>query len=220
MGTIHADVILGKARKILNDAGAGTWTNQDLLDFYNTGQRTIVSIDNTANIVTTNHTTVAGTKQTITGFRLIAVKRNMGAAGTTPGTPITKMDGATLDSFIPNWHTLTTVDDAKHYVTSEDDTVFYLYPPIKADRRVEIVQSVAPADVLLANIATADLTIDDGYEGAMIDYILWRAFSFLAELPGMDARAQQHKQDFYAAVGMDAQAADIKADSSAQQRKK
>lgn len=205
MGTIKFDSIMGKARKILTDAGAATWTNQDLLDFMNTGQREIIKANNGTSVATENITCVVGSKQTVPGLRLLDVTRNMGANGTTAGKPITKMDREVLDALVPTWHTLTAVDEAIHYVTGEDDNVFYLYPPIKANQQVETVQIKLPADVILANTTTAAITVDDTFEGAMIDYVCGRAFSFGAALPGMRERSQSHMQAFYASIGMEEQ---------------
>lgn len=204
MGTIKFDSIMSKARKILTDAGATTWPQQDLLDFLNTGQREIIKANNGTSVATENITCVVGSKQTVPGLRLLDVTRNMGT-GTAPGKPITKMDREVLDALVPTWHTLTAVDEALHYVTGEDDNVFYLYPPIKANQVVETVQVKLPTDVLIANITTAAITVDDTFEGALIDYLCGRAFSFGAALPGMRERGQFHMQAFYASIGMEEQ---------------
>lgn len=204
MGTILASSIFAKVVKILLDDTNVRWTPEELLGWLNSGQREVVLLK--PNSLTKNESVslVAGTKQTIppTGLVLIDVIRNMGANGTTPGRAVTGIARDVLDTVIPDWHSSAADAVAKHFVYDvRDPKSFYLYPPQPASttQKMEIVYSVSPQD--LGDDGDA-IAIDDIYEGALIDYVLYRAYSKDAEFAGNSARALGHYQAFQSALGI------------------
>lgn len=203
MGNILAAALFSKAARLLVDETNVRWTNAELIGWLNSGQREIVLLK--PNSLTTNAAVAmtAGTKQSLpaTGLMLIDVVRNMGLDGLTPGRAVTAISRDVLDTSIPDWHAATPSAAAKHYVyDARDPKVFYLYPPQPASpAKLEIVYSVAPADI---DIDTDTITVDDIYEGCLIDYILYRAYSKDADFAGNGERAMAHYQAFQSALGL------------------
>lgn len=183
MGVITASSIISKARNqlqdtITDDDGQYRWDNDVLLGYLNEGQRAVVALRPEASMTTGSVLLVAGTKQDLPtgGLSLIDVNRNMGAAGTTPGRTIQRISGEELDLYDPDWHLATAGVAVKHFVYNpEVPKVFYVYPPQTASPEyIEMSYSTPPADV--ANIGTV-ISIDDIFEPALLQYLLYMAFS-------------------------------------------
>lgn len=204
MGTILASAIFLKAQRLLLDETAIRWLEPELLGWLNSGQREIVLLKPNSCVKNEAVQMMAGTKQALPagGLVLIDVVRNMGADGATPGRAITGVQRDVLDTVSPDWHSASANAVAKHYVYDvRDPKNFYLYPPQPpaTTQRVEIVYSVAPTELT----ATSDvISVDDIYEGCLIDYLLYRAYSKDAEFAGNGERAVAHFQAFQSALGV------------------
>lgn len=196
MGTILASAIIDKAETILQDTTNIRWPALELLGWLNDGQREVASIypDLTATIG--NITLVVGTRQTLpaNAIALLKVIRNMGTSGTTPGNAIRKVPQELLDAGVPAWHTGTAVTALQHYIYDpRAPRTFYVYPPSIVANQVEALYSVSPPD--LASLAIA-IGIDDIYQNALIDYVLYRAYSKDMETVGNTDRAIAHRGAF------------------------
>jgi hypothetical protein len=206
MGLITGTILATKASLLLQDTTNIRWTSDELLGWINSGQKEIVLYKPNSSVVNSSIATVAGTKQKLptaapVGLQVIDVIRNMGVTpGTTPGLAITLVPREILDGSIPNWHSTGASLVVKHFVfDSRDPKTFYVYPPLlDATQFLEVSMSVVPAD--LAAIA-GTITLDDIYESALIDYILYRAYSKDAEHSANAERATKHQQAFMQAVG-------------------
>lgn len=192
MGVVNAQAIIERASVILQDTSNIRWPVNELLNWLNDGQREIVALAPDAYTRTENVLLVPGTKQTIPGIgiRLIDISRNMGVTGATPGRAIRPVDRAVLDAQRPNWHFETASAEAKHYMFDRrNPKVFYVYPPQpNVPGYVEITYSSAPTDVSQGQ----PIVIDDIYANALLDYILYRAYSKDAEYTQNAERAQMH----------------------------
>jgi hypothetical protein len=203
MGSLKVLDVLYKAETLLLDTLNIRWTKAELLGWLNDGQREIALLLPQASITNEVVTLLAGsTKQTIppTGVFLIALSRNMGTTGATPGTPIRLVVREVLDSQTPNWHS---EPNLLGYIThycydSFDPTSFYVYPkaPVAACA-IEIVYSSIPKDCSLEDT----LVIADIYANALIDYILYRAYTKDGTLTGSAPLAATHYGAFSAALG-------------------
>ena len=82
--------------------------------------------------------------------------------------------------------------------------MFYLYPKATTDFDIEIVYSEAPTDIAISNFATDTqvISIDDVYSGALLDFMLMRAYQKDSEYAGNAQRAQMHYQSFQTSLGM------------------
>jgi len=204
MSTIIAQSIIDRAGKLLQDITKVRWTEPELLEWLNDGQREIVNLRPDANPKNIAVVMVTGTKQNIpaTGIRLIDIVRNMGTDGLTPGRGVRIVDREVLDSQLPDWHASTPAAESKHYCfDARDPKQFYVYPPQPAVSPgfLELVYSEAPADILIGAV----ITIDDVYSNAILDYIMYRAYSKDAEYAANPARATSHYQAFALSLGMD-----------------
>lgn len=206
MPTLTAGYTIDKAELILQDTTNVRWTVAELLGWFNDGQREIVMLRPDANPQRVAHQTVAGTRQTIpaTGYQLLNVVRNMGSDGTTPGRAIRKVPMDQLDSTIPEWHTATASGTTLHYMFNPlEPKVFYVYPQSGGAHRVELIYSAAPAD--LASVGDVQ-TLDDVYANALLDYVLYRAYTKDNDSAGNAQRAVGHRQAFENTLGLKAQA--------------
>ena len=206
MATIKVVDIIDRAVVVLNDTTNVRWTKSELLLWFNDGQRAVVNRRPDANAVNDDLTCVLGTKQAIpaTGLRLLKVIRNTG------GKAITHIRQDILDEQVRDWHDDSTpTSDVRHFIFDDRDPKnFYLYPAPAASHQVEILYSTAPADVTVSDFDTDTQTIslDDTYANAILDYILFRAYSKDAEYAQNAQRAANHLQIFESALGMVTQA--------------
>ena len=205
MPTIFGSEVLDRAGIILQDTTNIRWPTDELLGWLNDGQREIVLRKPDAHTVSAAMVLVVSeTKQSIpaSGIMLIDIVRNMGTGGSTPGRAITRTERYILDSQRPDWNTETGSSIVKHYMFDErSPRVFYVYPPQPAATPgyVEIVYSSAPAD--LATGADT-LTLDDIYASALLDYVLYRAYSKDSDIaPNAPQRAVGHYNAFLQSLG-------------------
>ena len=201
--------IITRARIILQETSeAGTrWTNLQLLGWLNEAYTQFVAVKPDCTSQITEHVCAQGTKQEISGHRLLDVIR--GLDGYKQGVVKTLRD--VLDTSRRRWHSEPETANIEMFVFDESSPkVFYAYPPAKAGTRLEIQQSVMPAPHAIVNAtpsSTEPLRLDDTYSSALLDYVLWRAFSMDAENPGNANRAALHQNAWTTALGLNAQSA-------------
>lgn len=188
MGTIVARALITKAQVIIQDLTGVRWPLNEMLGWLNEGQRAIVSVRPDSNSATRELQLVAGTRQTITGLRLLDVIRNTGPSGDSPSRAPRLIEREILDSQVPDWHSATPNAIAKHWVyDGRDPRTFYVFPPQPVSGRgyVDIVQSEAPANCTLKDVQGEDgatgsedsvVSLDDIYETALIEWIVYRSY--------------------------------------------
>lgn len=204
MAAITAKSLVTRAGTLIQDATSVRWPITELLDWFNDGQREVVLLKPEASVANRAVLLAAGaTKQTLpdgqgiyaglpVGIILIRVVRNMGSAGTTPGNAIRIVDREVMDSQSPSWHAdANTFDYIKHYMFDPlDPKTYYVYPKAPAAALyVDLVYSCSPANCTINGVTnngalgTVDsvMSIDDIYANALLDYILYRAYSKDAE---------------------------------------
>ena len=200
MGTVTAKTIIDKASIQLIDLTNIRWTRAELLSWLNDGLRQIVTIQPSASSTTVSKQLAVGTRQYIPtdGWLLLSVYRNMGTNGTTPGRVIRIVSREILDSFNPNWNTVTATAEVRNYMyTDQDQLAFYVYPPNTGTQYIELNYSVQPVDLTLE---TQPIPIFDVFQSALVDYILYRACSKDAEYaPGVQL-SQSYMATFVAAI--------------------
>lgn len=129
---------------------------------------------------------------------LLEIVRNMGTTGTDPGAPVRVTTRELLDAHVPTWHSDPVADEIEHFVTDpRDPRTFYVYPRPSGALQVEAIVRTIPAAVTSTG---ATLALDDLYESALVDYVLYRAFLKDAEFAGNKARADSHYAAFTNAV--------------------
>lgn len=203
--TIAVSSVFQKVRFILQDTGATKrWSDEELVEWLNLGCKETVSLKLSTNPVTTIHPLQAGTRQAITGFGFIYAVRNMGD-GTEPGKAIIMVPRDRLDTLLPNWHADPPSDEVRYVaIDPVDPKSFFVYPPQPpgTTEHIEILEAKAPEEISTdADLATEILPLDDIYEGALVDYICYRAFLKDSAHDGSAARAVAHYGAFATALG-------------------
>lgn len=200
------DSIIAKAQETLNDSGAVRWTKANLVKWAYLGVKAICDAKPNAYTVTENVTLAAGSKQAFPAAaqQIVDAGRNMGANGATPGTiPVL---GATAKHklLFPAFQS-GTADGAVKFVLYDpkDPDTFYVDPPQPTPaHQLELVLAKIPAAPADEN---ATFPLDDSYEGPIYHYVLFQAFS-KETAEGSPAKAGAHRQVFYEATGIKAQA--------------
>ena len=190
MGTITAKQIIDDAAIQLTDLSNVRWTRGELLRWVNDAQRQIITqAPNATNKVDVVQL-VPGTRQEIPsdGWTLIELIRFMGSDGTKPGRAIRLASRELLDAFNPDWHNDAKTLTPKHYIfDQQDQTVFYVYPPSNGNGWVQLNYSPVPP-VIADELDT--ISVNDIYQTAILDYVLYRACSKDAEYaPGLQLAA-------------------------------
>lgn len=207
MPTVTAQSIIDKAQVVLQDTVKERWPDAELLGWLNDGQHAIVILKPTAFVKNIAVQLVSGTKQALPadGVQLVDIVRNMGTDGVTPGRAVRIAMREVLDAQLPTWHTDTASAVVKHYMYSAlDPNTFYVYPrqPASGFGWVELVYGARPPNVAAAANVIA---VDDIYQTALLDYVLYRAFSKESEYAD-NGRADKHQQAFFTAISGKAQA--------------
>lgn len=204
--------LLSRVKVTLLELGAEgvRWTNDELVQWLNEAYTAIVGIRPDANSVTVNHALDPGTRQSLPdgGLRLHTVTRNTAAGSDKSALRRALMES--LNTMRPSWHTDTPTQDIEVYLYNPDEpTAFYVYPPADAGAEVELIYSAVPTlhDADYDASKNNTLRLDSTYEAALVDYILYRAYSKDADAPQSLNRAGLHFKAFSALLGSNANAA-------------
>ncbi len=196
--------VMTRAGDIIQDQTNIKWPQDELLRYLNDGRREIAIWRPDLFSTTTVLTLVAGTKQSIPsdGLRFIDGIRNV-TAGDVVGKAVRIAEREVLDAQRPGWHTEAASTDIRHFMIDERyPKVFFTHPPATAGHKMEIAYLKTPTDITIGNINVTELTEEDVYAGALVDYTCYRAFSKDAEYAGNAARATSHKTAFEATLGI------------------
>ena len=178
-----AQSVLQRVIITLQDPNAVRWTTAELVRYLNDGQRDIATLRPDATATTATMTLAAGARQTLpaTGAKLLEVIRNSGGAY----RAIRLTSRVILDAQNPNWYSKTGVTDIRHYTfDSRDPRTFYVYPPAAAtNASVELIYSAYPTNITepaagtLYTAVTGNISVADIFVNALVNYILYRAYS-------------------------------------------
>ncbi|HHP0467301.1 TPA: DUF6682 family protein [Vibrio harveyi] len=205
--------VIKQVQILLQDESAVRWSRDELLSYLLDAQLAIVNRRPDANMKTTHITTNEGTHQELPtdGIRLMRVVRNVS------GRAVREIPMQLLDDQIPDWHRTPVaplVPSSFVELYCYDVTnprVFYTYPYVAANVELEIIYSFVPNMTVVIPDATWDsdsttISVEDSYKNAIIDWILYRAYSKDADYSANSSRAQLHMQAFNLAVQSKTQA--------------
>lgn len=193
----QTDDLLSSARTILNDSGAVSWTDAELLRYLNEGIAALAEYRPEEFATTAVVSLVAGTKQTVptSGFRILKVIRAVGNDDS-PGRGARQVTLDSLNAHDPNWAGATGAALREYALDPHEPTTYWVNPPQPATPlKAEISYAVYPS----AAAAGQDLPVDKRYTGALLDYTLARAFEKDADY-GDDPRGQMHMNQFLGVV--------------------
>lgn len=216
--TTTASSIIRRATNILMDETSVRWPAQELVRALNDAQREVIIARPDAINKTATATLAAGSRQNLDAMtltpapsKLIEITRNMAATSAKKAVRLVARN--ILDSQTPGWHSLAGTVDILHYMfDARDPKTFYVYPPALATAQLEIMYSGLPTDIAepaagaTYSDVTGNLSVPDIYGNAVLDYVLYRAFSKDSEFAGNAVRAQAHYAAFANALGMEIKA--------------
>lgn len=208
--------IISRVQVLLQDTTSVRWPALELQNYINDSYREIVNLRPDSNTDTGEFVCVAGARQDITAtfasaLRVVEVIRN--TAATSAKGAVRIVNRRMLDDQRRSWYAETPTVDIQHYMFDPRlPKEFLVYPPATTVARLEVVFASVPvahalSEAQLINPATAEvIRVDDSYFNAMVDYVLYRAYTKDAEYASNAQRAVAHFQAFQGALGVSAQA--------------
>lgn len=196
---MKASDIATRVRDIVGDKKKVRWSDEELLRWISDAQLFIIGYRPDAASVTDTMEAAAGTKQTLPAgsVRLLEVTRNVSSAGAA-GRVITYIDRASLNSHNPGWHQAKAEKAARHYTyDNREPLTFYIYPPVRAGEKLEMVRVVKPTDV---TALTDDMSINDTYREAAVSYVCFRCYC--KDTEAASDKAQLHLSALSASLGI------------------
>lgn len=223
--TIYAQSLVRRAVDTSQDNTSIRWPLREFVRYLNDGQREINLYRPDA--MSTNATVdlIPGTKQTLptNGVKLIEIPRNNN--GSTKRA-VRLVEREILDAGSPNWHTQAGVTEILHYMyDARDPKTYYVFPPAAGSTaKLDIVYSANTTDIAIpadgaslpidstsdntsgASVVIGAISVPDIYANALVDYMLYRAYSKDADYAGNAARAQSHYAVFANTLGIEIKA--------------
>lgn len=173
-----AAFIISRVGKTLFDEAGVRWNEAELLEYITDAQKQIVLLKPSAYTLNAAVQLVPGTVQAIpaAGVQFIDLGANMGSAGTTAGSAVTKIDRKELDAYRPGWRAMTAVMQARHYIYDDrDPTRYEIFPPQPNPAGyVRLMYSAVPAVV---SSAASELTLSAIYDTPIYFFVLARCFT-------------------------------------------
>jgi hypothetical protein len=216
MATVKVVDLISRARTILQDTTSVRWALSELQWWLNDGYRETLNLRPDSNTLVGTFSCAAGPRQVLTtGFanasRLVSVVRNVSANSNKHSVHL--VDRRVLDTQRRGWYADPASVSIEQYIfDARQPKEFMVYPPATTDAQLEVLYAQVPAphtltDEQLGSLLTAEvIRIDDTFANALLDYILFRAYTKDAELQANAARAVAHYQAFQNSLGVSAQA--------------
>lgn len=215
-----ANKIITDASIILMDVDFVRWPVKELAGWLDHGVLTIITVKPSASSETMSLSLARGTKQMLPNDQrirqLLDIMRNLGGANGAAGRAIRSVSRSELDGNEPNWHDPRYVPfrkEVRHFVFDETlPREFYVVPGNDGTGTVEAAVATLPervVDRVTTNVDdiesyNVEVGIGDEYEPALLDYVLYRAFS-KEDLAAAPQRAVTHYQAFATAIGLQTQ---------------
>lgn len=215
MATVLVRDLITRAQTVLQDTTSTRWPVEELVGWLNDSYREIILARPDANSETGTYTCTEGTRQDLAktggGFpnalSLLDVVRNVAPASSKRA--IRHIDRTILDDQRRGWHAETPTVNVEHFMfDARLPRSFLVYPPATAQAQLEVVFSSVPLSHIASEAAdgsTATIRIVDSYANAMLDYILYRAYTKDAEYAANAQRATAHYQAMATALGIKTQ---------------
>ncbi len=211
-----AQDILTTCSGLLLDEDHAHWPLTELCQWLNFGLDAITLQKPSASAVTATVPLVEGTRQQLPANYVSVLRpiRNVPGANADrePRRRITVVNEEDLTGLNPAWDDPLSVryrQQARHFVFDEaNPKTFYVYPGNDGTGALEMVLSAIPEKIAptgdpekIASYGT-ELPLDETYHDALVDYIMYRAYSKDAQFAGMANRAALHYSQFANSLGI------------------
>lgn len=210
--TIQAQAIIRKAQVDLLDEAGTRWPARELVSHLNDATRALVVARPDITTATKPVTLTAGVRQALPTDAAALVDVPSNATGRKRA--ITKVDQLLLDRTAIGWQGMAPAAEIEHFMHDlREPRAFLVYPPAKAGASVELTYSArvqpiaAPAGTGKTwEQVSGDIGLPEEWESALLDYVLYRAYSKDAELAGNAQLAASHLALFNNAAGIQLEA--------------
>lgn len=198
--SFSAASIMYRAATTLLDLGSVRWSALELRDYLNEAMREVVTLKPNASTATVELTLVAGTRQTLPATYTVICRALRNKISQ---TAITSIDNTILlDQQIPGWQSPDVIPyhrNVEHIIPDIIDQDTFLVVP--GNDGTGIIEAVVgrwpvpvhigsdPADILTY---TALVPLPDMMQNALVQYVLYRAYSKDAGSPSAAQRAAGH----------------------------
>lgn len=206
--------VIQRAHTLLQDMTSVRWPLLELQGWLNDAYKELVLYRPDEYTRTSVVTLAPGTRQRAMDApinlpniqRVMKVVRNMGEGSNRRA--IRYIDQQILDDQHPDWHTHAPSTSIQHFMF--DPLVpreFFVYPPAAAGTQVELMYALVPEPHTLTEAqlrtptTTETIRVSDSFANALVDYILYRAWSKDAEYAANSNRAVAHYTAFTNALG-------------------
>jgi hypothetical protein len=215
MATVKVVEIISKAATLLKDVTGVRWPALELQGWLNDAYREIVNLRPDSNAKTAVYNCVVGPRQNIAGAfaeatQLLEVIRNVATGSDKSAVKL--ISRQSLDDMNRSWYALTGADTIERYAYDPRvNKEFLVFPPAAVGAQLEVMYASIPAahaltEQQLENPATSEvIRLSDSYANALIDYVMYRAYSKDAEVSANMGRATAHYQAFQNGIGVKGQ---------------
>lgn len=192
--------VIGRCSTQLNDALKIRYEDSKLLDYFNDSLRAMITVRADVGASVEDVPCVAGSQQQLPdgAIRLLDVTRVKG------GRAVTPIPKEVLDSYDPDWH-MRSGSPQRYVYDEQTPKVFWLCPAPLTETVIEAKVSRIPPAIAITELDDA-VPVDELYVNAIIEWILFRAFSEDAEGGANLQIAAQHLQIFNDQMGIKTQA--------------
>lgn len=217
MPTVQVVELVQRAQIVLQDTTGTRWPELELQMWLNDAYREILLHRPDTNTQIGEFACVEGTRQRLTdvfpsALSVDRVVRNL-AASSRKGA-IRAINQSVLDDQRRTWHAESpTVDIELYMIDPLLPREFFVYPPASTEAVLEVVYSSVPDAHTLSEAELQDAGTDepirivDSFANAILDYMLYRAYSKDAEYMGNAQRAVMHREAMLASMGVGSQTA-------------
>ncbi|WP_274882439.1 DUF6682 family protein [Vibrio harveyi] len=192
--------MIDQAARLVVDKPMIRWDLAFWIDAYNAAVKAILAVRPDALTGTLTVTCVAGSTQSKpdNARYLIDVIRNENGKAITGPTDL-KM----FNDYRPDWRTQPEQSEASTYLYDERNLEhFYLYPPVTAGTKIEAVFALEPTSVAESDYTNnTPAQLNPMYDNAVIEWLVYRAFSEDSEITANNARAQTALNSFRMLLG-------------------
>ena len=191
--------VLARARKQLHDPAKRRWSDEDLLDYLNEGQRQIVIYRPDANAVLFEHSLQSGATQQLPDGYIALVEVLCNFSGGVEGAAVTEVSRADLDGADVNWRASTPSPQAVHFVRGNMTPAdFYVYPPNDGTGIVRASASKEPEPTTLSG----NLSLRSSFEAPLMHFICYRCLEEDRESEPSAQLAAYHEQQYLKMLGV------------------
>lgn len=200
--------LIDKFQFVTQDEGI-RWTDAEVIGWLNESYQQIVILRPDAGATSADVPLAEGHRQRLddaTSINLPDAHMILDVTATAGKRPraVRQSDLSMIDGLMPDWRRMPPTPFLERWVFDDrNPREFVVYPPAKAGTTVEIVYSQAPEphDPAANNVLDEAIKMPSAYEPAILDYLLYRAYSKDADSQANANRATAHYQAFATGIG-------------------